>query len=314
MEGNKFWGALKTRLDWGARRSMWQIFAAAILFPIAENILMNLWTGAPAGQGYIPGWTLFAVVLVHFPLAALIIASETNSPEKALADAVEVQEELTAMKKELKRRTDAYRMVVSAVQAFNSEVCHIDPYNYDPLCKVVSYEDGLKPVMMKFIQNINTTLGVTSHQFSLEVYLIPGVRVAKRGPCIACHGMSLEFFYSPQGDRCAPSKLSNNSPAHLGKAKLVASQHHIDSDKPLFYMDGEVKPEIYFHQYATTVISWPCDETTFMGLLVLTSLQDEPFADDAIETMKFMASVILNYTNRYSTCVAFHDSFEQDAA
>ena len=251
---------------------------------------------------------LAAVFMIHFPLAVLLIASERNSPERSLAEAVEVQEQLNTLRKELKRRTDSYRMVVSAVQTFNDELCHIGSPTDDPLCKIATYENGLRPIIQHFIQSIGTTLGVTSHQFSLEVYLLPNVEVKLEhaDPCHLCDKMILQFYYSPRGDRCDQSNFGYNSPAHLGMAKLIASEQHIDTDKPLFYTDGKVNPNVYFRRYATAPIKWPCSEDMPMGLIVLTSSQDEPFAEDALDTLKLMGSLISNFTNQYAMCIYQH--------
>ena len=89
MTRNRFWNALKSSLDWGARRAMWELFSVTFIFPILEAVLVNLWTGAVSGQAYVPGMTLLAVVVVHFVLGGLVLASQKNSPERAIAEAVE---------------------------------------------------------------------------------------------------------------------------------------------------------------------------------------------------------------------------------
>ena len=212
---------------------------------------------------------------------------------------VEIQEELTRVNAEVGRRTETYRTVVSAIAEFNNRTCNIEPWCQD------GFEAGLKEIICRFTQNINVTLGVTTNKYTIESYFLPEAIEGECGPrktCIGPTGLCMEFFYSPQVGRAAPGKLTNNSPVNLGCAKQVPCEQHVASDRQLFYDGNTLKPNVYFRRFATLVFPTVCSPT-FLGVLVLTADQDEPFAEDVLDTMQFMGSLIANYVDAYNRCV-----------
>jgi hypothetical protein len=120
----------------------------------------------------------------------------------------------------------------------------------------------------------------------------------------------MEFFYSPQIERTAPQQMTNSSPVNLGVAKAVPTVQHVSADRALFYDGDALKPEVYFRRYATLPFPLACSPD-FLGILVLTSDQDNPFAEDVLETMRFMSSLVANYVTSYNRCAM---AYEQDVA
>jgi hypothetical protein len=296
---SKNWRALKKAIGWGSRRIFVESLTVAFCFPLVEAVLVNVWTGNQDPAAGIARNVLFAVAFLHLVLGGLLLADQRNSDMSALADAAETQEKLDEMTCELDRRTKAYGMVVSAVDEFNRRTCDIQPWCHD------GFESGLKQIISHFTQNINVTLGVTTNKYTIEVHLTPGVIEAECGPketCQGYNGLCMEFFYSPQVERTAPARLKNNSPVNLGTAKGVPCEQHVASDRRLFYDGDTLGADIYFRRFATLTFPWVCSPQ-FLGILVLTADQDEPFAGDAFETLRFMGSLIANYINAYNRCV-----------
>jgi hypothetical protein len=47
-----------------------------------------------------------------------------------------------------------------------------------------------------------------------------------------------------------------------------------------------------------------------MGVLVLTSTQDDPFADDVLETLQFVASIVSNFVSSFEECYTHSNRFK----
>jgi len=113
-----------------------------------------------------------------------------------------------------------------------------------------------------------------------------------------------EFFYSPNGlDPCAPVlKLGSRAPHRWGWKRGLPGYCHIENDKDLFYENGKPASTLYFRTFATVPVYLACAPQQ-IGLLVLTSMQTEPFAGDALDTLQFLASLVSQYVAAHNRCV-----------
>jgi hypothetical protein len=300
LRENKHWDALVKSLSWGSRRSFAETIIVAFAFPLVESYLVNIWTGAPDPSAGVARNLLIGVAFLHVLLGSMLLAGERTTDLKALADAVETMSNYEDLNRELNRRTKSYGMVVAAVDEFNKRTCSIDPW-----CES-GFEEGLRHIINHFTQNIRTTLGVDSNKYTIEVHLDP--QSVEHPPhahsiCPGHNGLCLEFFTGHQVERTAPMSLTNNSPVNLALAKCVPCEQHIAADRPLFYDGDAPKAEVYFRRYAALIFPWACSSES-LGVIVLTSAQDEPFADDVLETLRFMGSLVANYVSSYGRCAA----------
>jgi len=302
LHDNKFWTLLSSQMKLSLYHRWVLVLLVSVVFPFVESILTSVLCGTspPHGVGSFLGLT----VLVHVVLAIIVLAGETTSSLQLTARAVEVSEDCAQCKREQVRREEAYRMVRQAFESLNTQTCSMDaqasPDSHlceQPLCK------ALEPIMAEFIKNIQVVFGVTSAHYSLEVYYAPHI-IPRHDGLMVTHatGYEVAFFHGANVAKEQALKLGNNSPVLLGVNWNQPSQKHISYDQTLFYQNDQPLPDLYFRRFATHPIPLACSPE-HVGLLVLTSGQDEEFARDVLDTMGFLTSMIANFVYRYEECL-----------
>ena len=277
-----------------------------------EGILINAWSDAEEAAKWVPLTCLIVVASLHFLLAIVLVVSELSVPERILGKAVEVQEQAKEAGRELRRREEAYRMVRECLTQLTRRTCDLPTMAAQPgqhmsqrgtgWCQA-GFEAGLRPIIDVIISNIATTLGVVSSRFTIEVHLQRGYLFgpAKGDPKELC----LRLFASPYFQPDVVKPLTNDSPASLGELWDVPNEQHIQESKALFYEQDTPKQWLYFRRFATCPITQPCSDIR-VGVLVLTSMQDDPFATDVLDTLQFISSIVSNYVAAFCDC---HEDF-----
>ncbi len=301
---SKYWKPLKEAVDSVAARNLVLLACVTFLFPIVENVLVALWFGIKAG-GAVAGWVLLVVALTHVVLGILSLGGGSCAV-KALPEAIEMEEKLHEVQRELGRRTVAYGMVREAINSLNTSTCNLPAWCSN------GYEAGLNPIVKQFASDISTTLGVTSNQFTIEIYIeLGGIEELTCTPdpsneIYLPYGnsyMKLAYFFSPQQtDRRAVEALGHNLPAILGAAEDVPAIHKISEYPGVFLQDGKPLPHVYFRRFATVPMNWVCSDMR-LGIVVLTSMQEDDFSEDVLDTLQFLASLVSNYHSSYNKCV-----------
>lgn len=161
----------------------------------------------------------------------------------------------------------------------------------------------IHPVMCSLIVDAQAVFGLKGNDFTLEVYcreneILDPSRTAK------IDDLKQHYFYSPTfSDPCRPIYLKHRSPAIWAwKRGGIAGQCRIDDDPKLFEGQGGTTGDLYFNRICTVPIFSPCTKD-LQGVLVLTSMQQEPFAEDAIDTLQFVSSLIAQYIVVHNRCV-----------
>src|SRR3989304_2000821 len=138
------------------------LLSGTIFLPIVNGILINMYTaGTYQGSGYV----LLVSVGIQLAVSVILIIHERQirEPSVILMDAEDKCRDLLKIKHELTRRDEAYRMVRSAFDALNKQVC-------DMLGSPMPFSDGLSPIVEKFTASIWTVLGCTSNRYTIEAY------------------------------------------------------------------------------------------------------------------------------------------------
>jgi hypothetical protein len=309
LKTNEFFNSLVQRLYCVVVLRVILILVTAAALPIAEGILTNMWSAAP-DESKSAIWTVLMVVaVIHLLLAGVLLVGEVIGPEVKLARAAQIQEESDAVHRELRRREKAYRMVRECLSTLTKTTCTLPTIAEDSNPEMQGggntwcqsgFEAGLQPIFNAIMANMATTLGVVSSQFTIEVHLQPHYILGvdrHRNP----NGFNLRFFSSTVFSRLQAEGLTNNSPAVFGRLWNVPNQRHISEDKASFYDRDCPKREIYFRRFATCPITPSCSDD-FMGVLVLTSMQEEPFVEDVLDTLQFISSIVSNYVSAYCDC------------
>ncbi len=305
---NQFWPPIKQLLNAARGKSLFILALVTLGLPIIESILTAIWSSAPDATKSAPGWTLFAVVVIHIVLGAFLICDQlTTQPHSVLASAFEVEENATHQRAELRRREITYGLVRSAFDRLTLQTCNIE---YDPGTEawcLGGFNTGLNPVLAPFIEHSDTALGVVGKHFTLEAYFGPGLVPVRGTEEVGPNRLGQHYFSGTHVDRCAGVCLEPQcSPALQGIEAGAAFEQHIENNRQLFYSHDEPKESIYFRRYAVYPITEPCSREA-IGVLVLTSMQDEPFADDVLDTMAFLETLVSNYLAAYRRCFDEHN-------
>jgi hypothetical protein len=314
---NSNWKKLKEWAKWSGNHAQGELVLTGAVLPILEGLMVNLLTGAESGKGWPFLVTLFALGCFHIYLLALTLFRERTSPVIATLDAVEAQHRLeleqvestrriAALQCELDRRAESHRLIRSLFDSLNLETCNFRPDDPD------AYRRSLFPILREVVVRIRPTLGVTSGEFTLEVYYLEG-EVAGTHRCSPNEGIHQELFFSSiQISPCLPIWLGIRAPHRLGLTRSCAGTACIDEDKELFYRDGKPTKHVYFQRFATVPILEACT-ARLVGVLVLTSMQTEPFASDALDTLQFLSTLITRYTDAHNRCVIDYETEQKRA-
>ncbi|MDD2467247.1 MAG: hypothetical protein PHI97_24940 [Desulfobulbus sp.] len=304
---------MKTNLDWmnelkkvlrfdACNNTLIQILVTFI-FPIIEAILASVLASAIFGKTsvFMPSICLGAIVIAHLVLGVtLVLRSQVLAPQY-LAEAIETRTALEHSAKELERRNEAYRMVREAFDALNTETCYLDPWCDEDFAK------SLSPIIRKITDNCVTVLGVSGTKYTFEVYFQTNyVRCLKLTDSNSLNqSFQIKYFFSPQ----IPVEYAKGLPESSLLLPIFhqkqAKDRTINDDPTVFYgADSKRRPEVYFSRYAAHPIFEACS-TQPIGVLVLTSEQDKPFADDVIDIMGFICSLLSRFVFSYNNCVAW---------
>ncbi len=313
---NPFWKPLQSLLKVGFQKSLFILTLVVLVLPIAEGVLTETWSSAPNEAKSAAGWTLAVVAFIHAILGFYILWSEfAGSPHMVVGKAFELQEQSNRQRRELDRREATYRLVRGAFDGLNLQTCTISGVLDEERWCHGGFHYGLAPILQPFIEQAEVAFGLSTRRFTLEAYFDQD-RVPVRGRTEVCSsGLCQHFFFGEHVGRCAGVCLEACcSPAKLARDAGTAFEQHISSNQQLFFDGANPKSAVYFRRYAVVPITESCSDVP-MGVLVLTSMQDEEFAPDILDTLKFISTLITHFHAAYWRC--FYEAeyaLEEDAA
>jgi hypothetical protein len=289
----RWWKELRSHV----RSVMWSRVAlmvtSGVALPILECAFVNLLTGGPSE---VKGWALGGLCItatLHFILVVLLVGGEITNPATNMLDAIQLEEDLERARDELKRRSNTSQMIRCAFDTLNLQACRMVGNRPEPI------DQGLHPIMQQLACGLAAALGVKSAEFTIEVYFRAD---ATSEPFMGGEPKVQAYFLSPrQIDPTLPLRLGDRAPVEWGWGRNRPGQCTIEDDKERFFEGGKPFPNLYFFRFATVPIHYVCS-TEQCGLLVITSMQTEPFADDVLDTMQFVASIITQHLASHNRC------------
>lgn len=302
------WDQLRAFVDSVKSGQLTLIVATSVVFPIGESVLSSLLF---ASQAFVlpASIALAAVGFLHLVLAAIVVRGELLDPATNALDAIEAEQELEKCRRELSRRSETYCLIRSAFDALNLQACNMiaDERGSQPS----PFGVGLKPVVDELTCGFAKSLGLNSVEFTVAAYFEPdaimmkhensiGVVAGKTHSGIALLQVTLA---NPQGvsDSLA-FDLQNRSILDSCWRREMPGEATIDDDRMRFFVDAKPHEDVYFYRYATVPVYYACSKDQ-AGILVVTSRQASPFADDVIDVMQFIASLLSQYAAAYNRCV-----------
>ncbi len=305
---NSLWPSIRRSLNNAKRQSLFVLALVALVFPIVESVLTESWSSTPLDAKSVPGWTLAFVVVIHVILGTFLLIEQFSAqPNALLARAYEIEENSSVLQRELERREAAYRILRDAFERLNTETCNIEFLPSDDAWCRGGFQKCLTPILQPFIDEAALALGVVSNKFTLEVYYQNGFVPVNGRPEIGRNGLCQQYFYGAHVNRCDGVCLpANCSPAKQCVDAGNAFTHHIDQNKHLYYEGDKRKRGTYFRRYAACPITESCSPKP-VGVLILTSEQDSEFADDVLDVLAFLGTLISSYVNSYQRCFLEHN-------
>jgi hypothetical protein len=186
------------------------------------------------------------------------------------------------------------------------QTCAIENNASDASWCLGGFHHALEPVIEPFLEKVDSALGVDGGKYTLEVYFQPGVVPTNGPPEVGPNGLCQVAFYGTHRDRCDGVCMDRSySPPALALSAGRPYQKHIDDDPQLFFDGDRLKDRIYFRRYAASPIHTPCRDD-MIGMLILTSMQDEPFPSSALDTLAFLATLVSNFLGAYCRCFEAH--------
>lgn len=293
--GGKHWRTLRQWIDWGIRRSKWEALTTGAILPIIECVFVNLATGT-TGSAWPFITALVVLAAIHLVLLILQLWPNANYPFQCVAEAVEAEGRISNLEQELARRHSVYNTLRSAIDMLNLQTCQIDVRNPD------AFTRGIHPIVAKLVADPHLLLGVKSNEFTIELYCKPECLHGTRQWAII-GGLRQQYFFNIMGvDPCAPIRLGNRSPCMWGWNRGVPGVCNADDDVNFFGSGGQTLSSLYFRNVCTVPVYQVCSPN-IIGVLVLTSRQEDPFASDVLETMQFISSLISQYIASHNRCV-----------
>ncbi len=291
------WDTLRNWIDWGIKRAKAEHFLTGAIFPIVECVFVNLLTGAAAGDRWPFVSSLVMIALAHGWILLMQILPSPNFPFQCVADAIEATAKVQKLEQEINRKSQVHKLLRNAVDALNLQTCQIEPMGRD------AFVEGLHPIVSTISSDSHAVLGVTTNAFTLEVYCEDDALVVSES-CASIGDLKQEYFYSPVAtDPCSAIRLGKRSACAWGAHRGVPGTCRVSDDPAFFQENGQFPKDLYFRRLCTVPIFVVCGQDT-CGLLVLTAMQDEPFATDVVETMQFIASLISQYIAAHNRCVS----------
>ena len=293
----KHWETLRRWINWGVRRSKLELLITGAILPILECIFVNLLTGVKDGERAWPYvLTLVVLGLAHAGLLAMQLLPDANYPIQCVADAIEATDKVKELELDVARKQRIHNALRSAVDALNLQTCDMNPLGRD------AFVNGIHPIFCSLISEASQILGVRSNEFTIEFYS-EVIAVLMDSGCACIGNFRQQYYYSPTGfDPCRPVRLGQRSPCTWGAARRVPGICRVADDQSFFYENGRRPDDLYFQMICTVPVHQTCSDVP-IGLLVLTSMQEEPFASDVTETMQFVASLISQYIAAHNRCV-----------
>jgi hypothetical protein len=242
---------------------------------------------------------LGGVALLHLILGVLLLKAQPPDHELVLLEAGIELETAHQCRKEMERRREAYRLIQHAFAQLNSSGCSVSSdlqeHEWDP---DRAFRAGLQRILQPLAVNSCTTVGICKPKFTVEVYIGhslsgQGWSEALEDPVRAyvhCNGVAIPGGLDELSER--------HVPAFIAWTTGAARHRSVKEDRDLFYNGEELRSGVYYRRYAAVRFGFACTDQP-LGVLVLTAMQDEPLAEDILDTLAFLGTLVAHYFQSY---------------
>ncbi len=299
--GEAQWKSIKRSLLIAQLNRRWILIFVGAILPILESVLCNLYTSSTGQSATALGWSLIAIGLFHTVLFGLVLFGENENSSDFVTKSAELESQLKDTTDELVRRSIAYRSFRAAFAKLNNEVCRIQ----NEWCQN-GFAKELEPIIALINNDAKTTLGVKHDVYTLEVFcdqgMVEACRDAGDRARMRVEQLELLYFASTRVPQTKISVLGRRAPAAIARHQDTPMTKTLAQAPEAYLENGQPRDDVYFQQFAAVPIKFVCSDES-QGVLVLTSMQNEPFASDVLDSLEFIAAIVTQFISEYNACI-----------
>jgi hypothetical protein len=276
-------GTVKQALGRSTKALVALLVVTTVVFPVGEGILSSMLTDG----GRVRATTLISlavVALAHLALATVVVYMQASPPTSSFGMALDLEDRASELEKQLTRKESACRLALRAFETLSTESCNPrrSGGGTDPL------EVGMNAIVQPLLDQLHAVVGVHGSTYSVEVYV---QRLEREEP-------QRIYFYGALLDRERTEVIGRNLASDACRLRRPAMpyQQPVINERHRWHRESDAESEPYFKHYAVAPIFSACGAAPFpIGALVVTSMQDRPFAADGVELLGFIAAIVARY-------------------
>lgn len=309
---NKDADAIRYELATAKNTVWWFEMAAMFVMPVFLGLLGNALVSqiyAPSPDRLVISITIaLLVVCVGLQLLFGIIALRRPSSHSTI-DAAAHRTEVEGLQAALRRKTDVHNTLRASFDEFNVQVCNVNGW-----CEN-EFQLLLDHVFAPTRAVIDRVLGIHDRVYTIELYLddtqlpestidwsLLEESILEHLPLVGT-SLSLRYFYASERitDE-APIMLADHHPANLAWSTHVPDEYPLEKYRQLYGDDQSPNSDVYFRRVITVPVRMVCSPDSYWGVLVITTMQSEPVADDAIDNLQWLSTLTTNFIAAYNKC------------
>jgi hypothetical protein len=224
-------------------------------------------------------------------------------------DEAELRTEIATLQDSIQRKDDVHETLRESFDEYNAQVCQLDGW-----CQS-DFQTLLNQVFAPTRATIDKVLGIKNRVFTVEVYLdVTYLRDSKidmnnlleepiNRPMLGSTTLAQWYFYASERIAAQQSlSIGDRHPAVMAWGNHVPDEFLIDRHQHLYGTSVQPFGDVYFRRSLSVPIRMVCDSSHYWGVLVVTTMQCEPLADDAIDNLQWLSTLTTNFVAGYNKC------------
>lgn len=294
-----------------ARTMVWRLeFGALFVMPVLLGLLGNalvtqIYSTAPDNLIIsLTSLLLFVctVLQIVFGISAL------NKPTLGCTiEDASFRTQISVLKEALRRKSNVHETLRESFDEYNTQVCQLNIW-----CQS-DFQTLLNRVFAPTRATIDKVLGINDRVYSIEVYLddscimdtnvVGGEEFEGDRPFLGSTSLKLWYFHASERVSAEQSlSLGDWHPAVMAWSNHVPDEYSLDRHHQLYGTIQQPAEEIYFRRVLTVPIRMVCTSDNFWGVLVVTTMQNEPVVDDALDNLQWLSTLTTNFVAGYNKC------------